>query len=589
MALWLLVSRPLVALEPVALELEPILITKSRPHILYPYSLKSELSEELPFDSSFEALGVLPVDLQSRLLKSGIQTDFSLRGSSFQGVLMLLNGQRINDPQTAHHNSDIPLTKEDIRMIDVLPGISSSLFGPDAIGGAINIITKKPQDRRLVLELSGGMHKKNYQLLSLTERMKDFGLRFSLERDESAGFRFDTDFKKLTAAFASSLQMPGGELSLDFGWQDKEFGAFDFYTPGRNFPSREWTKTYLANTGLNLERDGFIVRPNFLWRRHYDKFVLDKTQALSRYLAHHRTDIYTPNIYVQRETGFLGKAGLGLEYGQEIIHSTTLGKHTREHKSIFMDNHKNLNEKLSLGLSLRYDSFGGFDPVYTGSFSLNYQLAKNDFLNLGASRSMRVPSFTELYYNDPTTVGNASLSAERSLNYQLGYEHRRKMFSLGLVFFLRSEDNFIDWVKHSSFQPRWQAENISQARAGGIEGRFNLRINEYLNWDSNYSYLNKRIEDSGLIYKYGQNYARHLANTVLILKLPFGAQSFTATYKQKPGRPGWFLLNTRLSYNLNKKSQVFFEATNILNTKYEEISGIPQPARWVEAGLRVEW
>ena len=575
--------------EPSLLDLEPLTITKSQVHLQHPCTVKSKTIETLEGSSFIEYLRLTPLDLQSRSLKSGVQTDFSLRGSNFQGVLMLLNGQRINDPQTAHHNADIPLTKEDIEKIEVLPGVSSSIFGPDAIGGAVNFILKKPKGRKIVLETSGGQHQAVNELFSYQDKIGPLGLRASWENQKSDGFSQDTDFEKRTSSVGSTLEIPDGEWDLDFGYQEKEFGAFDFYTPGLGYPSKEWTRTYLLNTGLNLDKGGLTIKPNFLWRRHYDKFMLDKTNVRSRYLNYHRTDVFTPNIYFQKQTGWLGSVGLGLEYGQEQIRSTNLGKHNRPHKSIFMDESKDLNDKFSWGMSLRFDDFAGFPEVYTGSTSFKYKVSPQDSFNLGVSRSMRVPSFTELYYNDPTTLGNADISAEKSLNYQAGFEHGQEKLSWGLTFFLRREKDFIDWVKHSFSQARWQVENITEDEVFGSESYIRFKFNDYLSLDSFYTYINKYAEGQGLTYKYGPNYIRHLSNTALSFHLPFGEQSVEFVYKQKPHRPGWFLLNARLSLQFHKNAQIFLDAANLTDKKYQEIEGIPQPGRWLEAGLRLEW
>lgn len=571
-------------------DLEPIIITKSNIHLVNPYSLESDSLKNLPSDSFIESLNILPLDLQSRSLKGGIQTDFSLRGSTFQGVLMLIDGQRINDPQTAHHNSDIPLTEEDIERIEVIPGISSSLFGPDAIGGAVNIILKKPKEKRRVLELKGGQYQTGSGLFSISDKIDNLGIRLSLENQESKGFYYDTDFKKLTSSLNSSLDIPDGDFNFSLGYQEKEFGAYDFYTPGLGYPSKEWTKTYLLNTGFNLDKEGLIIKPNFLWRRHYDKFMLDKTGAKPKQaLNHHRTDMYTPNIYLQKEIGILGRVGSGLEYGEEKINSTNLGKHNRKHKSIFMDESKDLNDKLSLGLSFRTDDFDGFNQVYTGSTNLRYRVSQENSLYFGISRSSRIPSFTELYYSDPTTLGNARLSAEKSLNYQTGYDYKKERLSAGFTFFFRQEEDFIDWIKRTPSQSKWKAENITEAQVFGIENYLKWKINDYITLNSNYSYINKRIDDHGYLYKYGPNYIKHLINNILSFNLPFGMQSISLTYKKKPVRRGWFLLNTRLSYDLNKTSQFFVEISNLLNVEYQEIEGIPQPGRWTEAGMRFEW
>lgn len=414
--------------DDLSFDLEPLVITKSNIHLTNPYSLEFDSLKNLPFTSWSEALTFSPLDLQSRTLKVDIQTDFSLRGSTYQGVLILIDGQRVNDPKLGHYNCDLPLSREDIQRIEVIPGVGSSIFGPDAIGGAINIILKKPKEKKKTLESSFGSHQTKSGVFSITEKKDNLGMRFSLERQESNGFYYDTDFKRFAATFKSSLDITEGEFNIDLGYLEKEFGAYDFYTPARGYASKEWIKTYLLNTGLNLARQGFIIKPNFLWRRHYDKFVLDKTYVRSTSLNHHRSDVYTPNIYFQKETAILGRIGLGLEYGEERINSTVLGKYNREHKSIFMDDSKNLIPKLSLGLSARTDDYDGFNQAYAGSLNFRYKISEENSLHFGASRSIRIPTFHELYYNDSTTTGDSTLSCEESLSYEAGWDYKKKDF-----------------------------------------------------------------------------------------------------------------------------------------------------------------
>jgi iron complex outermembrane receptor protein len=176
-----------------------------------------------------------------------------------------------------------------------------------------------------------------------------------------------------------------------------------------------------------------------------------------------------------------------------------------------------------------------------------------------------------------------------SLNYELGLDYKKERFSTGTTFFLRQEKDFIDWVKRSPNQTKWKAENIADADLFGVENYLRLKLNQNLSLDSNYTYIDKRINDRGYLYKYGPNYIRHFVNTILSFNLPFGVQSIGIAYKKKPNRDGWSLLNTHLSCNLNKYSQIFLNVTNLLNAEYQEIEGIPQPGRWVETGLRLEW
>ncbi len=569
--------------------LEPIRVSKEKVHLLKGFSVSGKSFSILPVDSAIEALGTLPVDLQSRSPKAAMQTDFSLRGSNFQGVLMLLDGQRINDPQTGHHNADIPVTQADIERVEVLGGVSSSVFGPDAIGGAINFIHKKPNSRKIIFESSGGQYKTWSGLFSAADKIGKLGGRVSVENQSSGGFYTDTDFRKFTSTIDTRLDVPDGEFALNFGYQEKEFGAYDFYTPASGYQSKEWTKTFLLNTGLQIEKAGFLIKPNFLWRRHYDKFMLDKTLQRSRYLNHTRTNMFTPNVYLQKEISLLGKVGLGLEYGQEKMNSVFLGKHSRIHKSIFFDDSKDINERLSLGLSFRADDYPGNKNNYTGSLNSKYNISGASALRLGVGRSIRVPSFTELYYNDPTTVGNAALANESALNYQAGYDYTKEGLLSGITFFLRDETDSIDWVKSYPAQARWQAQNIGKAKVFGLESRLKFDLNQYLALDSNYTYINRRMDSQGYLYKYGPNYAKHIFNSELVVALPFGKQTIGLSYKKKPLRDGWLLLNAAFSYNLNKKTQLFLKGTNLCNVEYQEIEGIPQPGRWVEGGFRVEW
>ncbi len=570
-------------------DLETIVVTKSNIHLANTYSLNVTSLESSPFDSPVGGLSFTPLDLQSRSLAGAIQTDFSLRGSGSHGVLVLLDGRRINDPQTSHHNSDIPLTKEDISRIEVIPGLSSSLFGPDAVGGAINIILKRPQGKSVILESGIGSYQTRFSTFSITDQIGRLNARFSLERQESGGFRYDTDFKKLNATFVSLVDTSSGEFDIKLGYQEKEFGAYDFYTPKRNFPSKEWTKTLLLNTGFNLVDYDSIINPNFLWRRHYDKFMLDKTQVRSKYLNHHRTDIYVPSIYLKRQLGILGRVGLGVEYGCERVSSTSLGRDTREHTSIYVDSSKNIIPGLSLGISARVDDYRDFDQAYSGSLKFRYEFLEEYSFLFGVSRSIRIPDFTELRYNGPTTVGNLELSEEKAINLDAGIDYKKTSFSWGVTFFLRKEEDFIDWIKHSPAQSTWKAENITKAEVGGLEGYLRLALTRNTILDTNYNFINRHIDGQGYIYKYGSKHTQHILNTVFNFNLPCGRQTVGLTYKKKRSRHGWVLLNSYFSYNINKISQIFIRVTNLFNVEYQEIDGIPQPGRWSEIGMRFKW
>src|SRR5688572_3589103 len=82
------------------------------------------------------------VDVRARG-ERGVQTDFAVRGANFGQMLVLVDGVRLNDAQSGHHNGDIPVPLDAVERIEILHGSGSSIFGADAFGGTVNIITRK--------------------------------------------------------------------------------------------------------------------------------------------------------------------------------------------------------------------------------------------------------------------------------------------------------------------------------------------------------------------------------------------------------------------------------------------------------------
>ena len=96
----------------------------------------------MPINSVDELLRQIPgLEIQSRG-GFGVQSDLGIRGSTYNQVLVMIDGVRFNDPMTGHFNGYIPLGLSEIERIEVIKGPSSSIYGADAVGGVINIITK---------------------------------------------------------------------------------------------------------------------------------------------------------------------------------------------------------------------------------------------------------------------------------------------------------------------------------------------------------------------------------------------------------------------------------------------------------------
>ena len=191
------------------------------------------------------------IDLQQRG-DNGVQADLNIRGTTFEQSLILINGIKISDPQTGHHTMNIPLTINDIQKIEILKGHGSRLYGPNAFGGVINIITKNVSKTEVSILSVLGENKFYERAFSISLPMGIGGHRFSISQKESDGFRENTDFKIKTASYGFNYKLGEHCFSMFSGLIDKQFGANSFYHPA--FPNQwEHTQTSTFNIGANGE------------------------------------------------------------------------------------------------------------------------------------------------------------------------------------------------------------------------------------------------------------------------------------------------------------------------------------------------
>src|SRR5215203_3727152 len=130
-----------IALDPVTItsSLSSVTASKTGRNIIV---IKGDEFLKLPVNSIDELLRYVPgIEIQARG-PMGAQSDIVLRGGTFQQVLVIVDGIRINDPLTGHFNSYIPIAPAEIERIEILKGASSAIYGSEAVGGVIQVITK---------------------------------------------------------------------------------------------------------------------------------------------------------------------------------------------------------------------------------------------------------------------------------------------------------------------------------------------------------------------------------------------------------------------------------------------------------------
>lgn len=555
--------------------------------------IDSEDIEDAPVNSLPELLGYIAgIDVRRRGVE-GIQADISMRGSTFEQVLILVDGIKVSDPQTGHHNMDIPLTLADIERIEVLHGQGSSIYGPNAFGGVINIITKKPEDRKGEVSFVQGENSLSAGNLSFSFPWRDSAHTFSLERKESSGYQYNTDFDILTSYYRSTIETSFAPFDFFIGHTDKEFGADSFYS---NLYPDQWeeTETTLASLSSRLGNDKVIFEPKLYWRRHWDKFILDRTDP-DTFINHHTTYVYGSELDLHINSSW-GKLVLGGEIGEETIESTNLGDHSRTRQALFAGFQPEIGNNFWLDMGMRGDYYKGWGWEGSPSVGLGYRVRPALKLRTSAGRSFRVPTYTELYYQSPANIGNPDLKPEESWSYDVGFDWTGNGFSWATTIFRREGDNLIDWVRDSSSDP-WEAKNIGEVDTDGLEILFKMNPGEFYEsscfseMSLGYAYLNSYGPEDSLQSKYVFDYLRHQVSLGLKRSLPFKIhQTWKLSYEDRVSGDNYFLLDTRISKQLEGRNiEIFIDGTNLFNASFEEVGGVPMPGRWILGGLKIEF
>ena len=556
--------------------------------------IEAEEIESAPVRSVAELLEYAAgVDIRRRG-PEGIQADMSIRGSTFEQVLVLVDGVKMSDPQTGHHTMDIPVVLSDIDRVEVLHGQGSSVHGPNAFGGVVHIITKKPGGCSGRVEGSAGENSFSSGTLSVSAPVGGASHRVSLQRTESGPYQHNTEFDISTVSYQSGIETRLLPVRVSIGHMDKKFGAGSFFS--ESFPDQwEATETTTAQVRGETAGDELVASGVVYWRRHRDTFILDRTSAQFP-VNTHTTHLYGSELSFSLERPW-GAIAFGAEIAEESIDSSNLGDRSRGRGALFFEYQSVRADAFLLDVGMRGDHYEGW--VWEGSpgASLAYRVGHSLMQRGSAGRSFRVPTYTELYYETAANKGDPDLVPEEAWSYELGLDHDDGVFSWGATMFRREGEDLIDWVREEGDAP-WEASNISEVDSQGLELTFSTRPDHAGGscpvscLSLGYTYLDQDSRrGEGLESKYVMDYLRHQAVAVLRHDAPLRlGLTWRLSYSDRVGGDSYFLLDARLARKLGDGgAELFLLGTNLLGTSYEEIGGVLMPGRWLSAGVSVEF
>lgn len=520
------------------------------------------------------------VDLRQRGVNN-IQTDISIRGSTFGQTLVLLNGMRLNDAQSGHHNADLPVPVEAIERIEILKGSGSTLYGADAVGGVVHFVTRPPESSEIRLRSAFGSFGTNQQRVSAAYARTGFSQQLSAWRDFSTGFIPNRDYRNSALSSQTNFTTKLGVTDIILAGADRPFGAEQFYG---NYNSWERTKTWFASIHQTV---GERTSLGFAYRRHTDLFVLyrDRPQVFTN---RHLSESWQFNFRRREPLSQNATLHWGAEGLRDAISSTNLGYHDRARAAGYAALDVRALRRFSFSLGLRDEILRSADHQVLPTLAAGAWINSRLKFRGSVSRAFRLPTFTDLYYQDPGNRGSPDLRPERALSYEAGADlHASSRIRASVTVFHRRETDGIDFVRRTTAD-LWRATNFNKIRYTGFEASTGWRVHNTHLFELSYTGLHgAQAELGGLLSKYVFNYPRHQGIASWQSTLPAGliARARLGALERYQRDP-YAVFD---AYLARAKGPVrpFLQLTNLSNTRYQEILGVAMPGRAVMGGVEL--
>ena len=544
-----------------------------------------EQIEALPAHTIADVLRLAPsVDVRARGIM-GVQTDFAIRGANFGQMLVLVDGVRLNDAQSGHHNGDIPVPLDAVERIEILQGPGSAIFGADAFGGTVNVITRRTapasfQVRGGADDYASGSGQWGFERGGASQLL-------SVAADRSSGFMYDRDFKN--AIVRSRTSFGRSTVSLSYLW--KGFGANNFY--GGNAPSREWTNQTLlaAEHGLGAAA-GWNWRLGESYRTHGDHFIFNQTNpALSD--NRHRSHALLATVAGSRPA-WGGTATVGVEGGGDWIRSTNLGNHSTLRVSGFGEWRRPIAQAAQIDATLRVDRYDEFGTSLSPSLGAGWWPAPRLRLRASVGRAFRVPTFTERFYSDPANLARAEVGPEHAWAGEGGADiFLGRDWAMHATLFGRADHDVIDWLRPTT-TVRWQTYNVRDVNTKGVELSVSRSLAPGGFVQVGYTGLDLDASAVDQLSKYVLDFAPHSFTAAASIPLPASFQLAPRLEVRERRRPypvatggtalgdrDYALFDLRLARRFGAHYEVAVEGTNLFDVSYQEIAGVAMPgAKW---------
>ncbi|MDI6739457.1 MAG: TonB-dependent receptor [Candidatus Edwardsbacteria bacterium] len=527
-----------------------------------------------------------------------------LRGAKSENVLVLLDGVPLNSPLLGSY--DLNKISGNADRVEVVRGPVSSLYGANAVGGVVNIVTSRPRGGKPYSRIT--YEKGNYgsQLLKA---------KFSRDLSQRLAMWLGADWnstggQRPNSAYDATNYMLGAEVGPVAGLTAR--AQFQDYKSEAGEPGT------ISDTTLNNKQSDKQQDVTLRLSRGADSGTVFRGGALC--LA--RSTVFNGRLYkdyfqndaknyndsrqstVDGQYSFSSLPALTLTAGGSYLksecHSDKSGEHIMRQRSVFATAQYSGVNNLLLAPSVRHDKNYFFNAQVSPSFSASYMIDGPCLVAYASyDQAFRAPTVNDLFYKDDIWMyyGNQNLMPERSWQGEAGAKIEQGRFAFtGSVFFGKTRD-MIDWAPLPDGS--WRVTNLFRTKAIGVEAALSANVLSWLKADVNYTYCKATMDDSiNAVLPYRPLNLANGSLTVNDFKLTGNlwlGWKFTAKYTdcQNAGPwvsttvPRFIICDQTVSLKI-RDARVFYRVDNLFNANYQTRYGYPMPRRSYAFGISME-